>query len=96
MARRSRDPMHLGRRTDECVRPYVCFLKSDGRDTLGVTAGDPSRYNALVKLIDCDAAHQFQSATSSCAICRVLAALPGVSAAVSGEFAIAVASQPVR
>jgi len=45
---------------------------------------------------DCDAAPESQFVSSSLEVRRVLARLPGVSAAVSGEFAIAVASQPLR
>jgi hypothetical protein len=57
----------------------------------GVPPFRPSSYNDLVMSTVCDAAHESQFTFA-----RVLAALPGVSAAVSGEFAVTLASQPLR
>src|SRR5271165_272908 len=57
----------------------------------GVTPFSASGYNQSVMSTVCDAEHQSQFAFA-----RVLAALPGVSAALPGEPAFAVASQPVR
>jgi hypothetical protein len=62
----------------------------------GVPPLIPSSYNDLAMSTVCDAAHESQFASCPVAQVRVLAALPGVSAALSGQSAIAIASQPLR
>ena len=62
----------------------------------GVTAFMLSSYNQSVMSTVRDAAQESQFASSFLAAGRVLAALPGVPAALSGESAVAIAPQPVR
>src|ERR1022692_1322517 len=57
----------------------------------GVTPSSPSSYNDSVMSTVSDAAQESQFASA-----RVLAALPGVSAPLSGQSPIAPASQPLR
>jgi len=59
---------------------------------LGVTLRGEYGYNESVMSLVSDAAQQTQFVPSQFASARVLAALPGVSAAVSGESAFTAAS----
>jgi hypothetical protein len=62
----------------------------------GVPPLIPSSYNGLAMSTVCDAAHESQFASWPIAQVRVLAAQPSVPAALSGQSAIAFASQPLR
>ena len=62
----------------------------------GVTPQVASSYNESVMSTVRDASKDFKFASFSIASARVLAALSGVSAALSGEPAFATTPQPVR
>jgi hypothetical protein len=62
----------------------------------GVTPRSASSYNDLVMSTVSDAAQQIQFASSLFKSGRVLAALLGLSKALSGESPFAPASQPLR
>ena len=62
----------------------------------GVTPQVAHGYNESEMSTVRDASKDFKFASFSIASARVLVALPGVSAALSGEPAFAAASQPVR
>jgi len=71
-------------------------FKGNSAARMGVTAFLPSGYNRSVMSTVSDAAQVSQFASPSCAIGRVLAALSGVPATLSGESAFALPPQPLR
>lgn len=62
----------------------------------GVTPRGSASYNNLAMLTVIDAAQQIQFAFAQLTPARVLAALPGVPASLSGKPALAPASRPLR